>query len=218
MISFISAAMLRARTTLAILVLLLVSGMLTYRAIPKEANPDVVIPYIYISIVHDGISPEDAERMLLRPMENELRGLSGIKQMESTASEGHGSVLIEFMAGMDPKAVLADVRDRVTLAKAKLSEGAEEPVIEEIKMEDENPTITVMVKSMIDKGLVRKERVPEDARKYRLFLTEKAKQVEQASRQAAKDLDKTFYEGVSENDMRIFKGVLGQIMRNLDMI
>ena len=81
-----------------------------------------------------------------------------------------------------------------------------------------NPTITVMVKSMIDKGLVRKERVPEDARKYRLFLTEKAKQVEQASRQAAKDLDKTFYEGVSENDMRIFKGVLGQIMRNLDMI
>ena len=78
-----------------------------------------------------------------------------------------------------------------------------------------NPTITVMVKSMIDKGLVR---MPEDARKYRLFLTEKAKQVEQASRQAAKDLDKTFYEGVSENDMRIFKGVLGQIMRNLDMI
>lgn len=145
MISFISAAMLRARTTLAILVLLLVSGMLTYRAIPKEANPDVVIPYIYISIVHDGISPEDAERMLLRPMENELRGLSGIKQMESTASEGHGSVLIEFMAGMDPKAVLADVRDRVTLAKAKLPEGAEEPVIEEIKMEDENPTITVIL-------------------------------------------------------------------------
>ena len=81
-----------------------------------------------------------------------------------------------------------------------------------------NPTITVMVKSMIDKGLVRKERVPEDARKYRLFLTEKAKQVEQASRQAAKDLDKTFYEGVSESDMRIFKGVLGQIMRNLDMV
>lgn len=145
MISFISAAMLRARTTLAILVLLLVSGMLTYRAIPKEANPDVVIPYIYVSIVHDGISPEDAERMLLRPMENELRGLSGIKQMESTASEGHGSVLIEFMAGMDPKAVLADVRDRVTLAKAKLPEGAEEPVIEEIKMEDENPTITVIL-------------------------------------------------------------------------
>lgn len=145
MISFISAAMLRARTTLAILVLLLVSGMFTYRAIPKEANPDVVIPYIYISIVHDGISPEDAERMLLRPMENELRGLSGIKQMESTASEGHGSVLIEFMAGMDPKAVLADVRDRVTLAKAKLPEGAEEPVIEEIKMEDENPTITVIL-------------------------------------------------------------------------
>ena len=73
-----------------------------------------------------------------------------------------------------------------------------------------NPTITVMI--------IHKERVPEDARKYRLFLTEKAKQVEQASRQAAKDLDKTFYEGVSESDMQVFKGVLGQIMKNLDMI
>ena len=50
------------------------------------------------------------------------------------------------------------------------------------------------------------------------YEDEVAKQVEQASRQAAKDLDKTFYEGVSESDMQIFKGVLGQIMRNLDMI
>lgn len=79
-----------------------------------------------------------------------------------------------------------------------------------------NPTITVMVKSMIEKGLIRKERVPDDARKYRLYMTEKAKQVEQASREASIDLDQSFYEGVSESDMRVFKGVLQQIMKNLD--
>jgi DNA-binding MarR family transcriptional regulator len=79
-----------------------------------------------------------------------------------------------------------------------------------------NPTITVMVKSMIEKGLIRKERVPDDARKYRLYMTEKAKQVEQASREASIDLDQSFYEGVSESDMRVFKSVLQQIMKNLD--
>lgn len=81
-----------------------------------------------------------------------------------------------------------------------------------------NPTITVMVKSMIDNGLIRKERVPEDARKYRLYMTEKAKQVEKASLQAAKTLDQSFYEGVLESDLKVFKGVLGQIAKNLDMV
>ena len=80
-----------------------------------------------------------------------------------------------------------------------------------------NPTITVMVKSMIEKGLIRKERMPDDARKYRLFMTEKAKQVEQASQKASKDLDESFYEGIPESDMQVFKGVLSRIMKNLDM-
>lgn len=80
-----------------------------------------------------------------------------------------------------------------------------------------NPTITVMIKSMIEKGLIRKERMPDDARKYRLFMTDRAKQVEQASQEASKDLDQSFYEGIPENEMKIFKGVLTQIMKNLDM-
>ena len=74
-----------------------------------------------------------------------------------------------------------------------------------------------MVKSMIEKGLIRKERMPDDARKYRLFMTDKAKQVEQASREASKDLDESFYEGIPESDMQVFKGVLSRIMKNLDM-
>lgn len=136
-------AMHRARTMISILVLLLVAGFLTYRDIPKEADPDVTIPFIYVSIVHDGISPEDAERMLIRPMETELRGLDGIKEMSATASEGHGSVLLEFEAGRDPAEALNDVRDRVSLAKAKLPQGTEEPVVREVTMADENPVLTL---------------------------------------------------------------------------
>ena len=141
--ALIDGAMHRARTMLSILVLLLVAGFFTYRDIPKEADPDVTIPFIYVSISHDGISPEDAERMLIRPMETELRGLDGVKEMSATASEGHGSVLLEFEAGRDPAEALNDVRDRVSLAKAKLPQETDEPVVREVTMADENPVLTL---------------------------------------------------------------------------
>lgn len=70
-----------------------------------------------------------------------------------------------------------------------------------------------MVRTMIKKGLIRKERVEEDARKYRLFLTDRAKEVEEVSRREAIDLDRRFYQGVSDTDMKIFQGVLGKILK-----
>ncbi len=141
----IDAALDRTRTVLMIFVLLIVSGAITYNNIPKESNPDITIPIIYVSIIHDGISPEDAERMLIRPMEKELRSLEGVKEMTSTASEGHASVQLKFIAGFDPKDAIADVRDKVTLAKAKLPSDTEEPVIKQVSMADEQPVITVVL-------------------------------------------------------------------------
>lgn len=145
----INAALSRTRTVFMIFALLLIAGWTTYKNIPKEANPDITIPIVYVSISHDGISPQDAERMLVRPMENELRSIEGIKQMKATASEGHASVTLEFIAGLDAKEALADVRDRVTLAKAKLPEESEEPTIKQITMADQNPVLTVILSGPI---------------------------------------------------------------------
>lgn len=151
----IDAALDRTRTVLLIFVLLIISGWTTYNNIPKESNPDITIPIIYVSIIHDGISPEDAERMLIRPMEKELRTLEGVKEMTSTASEGHASVQLEFVAGFDPKNALADVRDKVTLAKAKLPSDTEEPVIKQVSMADQQPVITVVLSGPVpERGLV----------------------------------------------------------------
>ena len=77
--SLIQAALGHTRTVLMMFVLLLVAGAVTYANIPRESNPDVPIPFIYVSIIHDGISPEDAERMLVKPMERELRSIDGVK-------------------------------------------------------------------------------------------------------------------------------------------
>ncbi len=143
--NLIYGALSHSRTVLMIFVLLLISGVVTYSNIPKESNPDVPIPVIYVSIVHDGISPEDSERMLVKPMERELRSIDGVKEMKSTAGEGFASITLEFIAGLDSDAALADVRDKVTVARAKLPSETEEPTINEVTMAGQQAAVTVVL-------------------------------------------------------------------------
>ena len=135
----------KSRAVLLVFLLILIAGGSLLSSIPKEANPDVPIPVIYVSLVHEGISPEDAERMLIRPMENELGSLEGVKKMNSRASEGSASVTMEFYPEVNSEKALADVRDAVTLAKAKLPSDSEEPSIHEITMAEENPAISIIL-------------------------------------------------------------------------
>ncbi|MCR8915129.1 efflux RND transporter permease subunit [Marinobacter panjinensis] len=132
--TLIFAALDRSRTTLLTLLFLILGGIAAFQAIPKEANPDVTIPMIYVSMTLEGISPEDAERLLIRPMEQEVRSLEGIKEMRGTASEGHASVMLEFDAGFDPDMALQDVREKVDTARSKLPQEADEPRVNEINV------------------------------------------------------------------------------------
>ena len=134
MITLIEAAFARSRTTLLTLLLLLAAGLSAYLAIPKEADPDVQFPMVYVSVGYEGISPEDADRLLVRPIETELKGLEGVKEITSTSSEGHASVSIEFDAGVDIDDALDDVREKVDVAKAKLPSGTDEPSVNEINI------------------------------------------------------------------------------------
>lgn len=128
----IDAALNRSRTVLATLLFILTAGALAYVAIPKEADPDVNIPIIYVSMHHDGISPEDAERLLVRPMEQELRSIEGVKEMRSTAFEGGANVLMEFEAGFDADSALDDVREKVDLVRPDLPEDTDDPTVSEV--------------------------------------------------------------------------------------
>ncbi|HYH21264.1 MAG TPA: efflux RND transporter permease subunit [Azospirillum sp.] len=130
--ALVSIALTRTRTVLATLLLLLGAGWVAWQEIPKEAAPDINIPIIYVSMVHEGISPEDSERLLLRPMEQELRTIEGVKEMRSTAYQGGGFVLLEFDAGFDAKKALQDVREKSDRAKAELPVETEEPTVTEV--------------------------------------------------------------------------------------
>ncbi len=142
--ALISAFVNRPRPVVSVMVLLLVAGMVSFVTIPKEAEPDITIPQMYINIAHEGISPEDAERMIIRPMETELRTLEGLKELRATASEGSGVIILEFEAGFDSEQALTDVREKVDLAKAELPADSEEPFVQEINI-SEFPILVVML-------------------------------------------------------------------------
>ncbi|HET9716241.1 MAG TPA: efflux RND transporter permease subunit [Pseudolabrys sp.] len=130
----IDYAISHARLTIAVLIFVLLAGLVAYVTIAKEAEPDVKIPIIYVQLTQRGISPEDAERLLLRPVETQLKSVSNVKEMRSTAFEGGGYVLLEFEAGFDSKAALADVRAKVDDAKHDLPKDVDEPSVQEVNL------------------------------------------------------------------------------------
>ncbi len=141
----INAAMSRSRTVLLTLATVLVAGLIAYLTIPKEAEPDIEIPFIYVSMVHEGISPEDSERLLVRPVEQELRSIEGVKEMTANAYEGGANVQLEFIAGIDTNQALQDVRAKVDLAKAKLPGETEEPTVNEVKFSRFDPMLVLNI-------------------------------------------------------------------------
>jgi multidrug efflux pump len=138
----VETAIANARLTLSVLVFLLVTGALAYISIPKEAEPDVKIPIIYVSMTLDGISPEDSERLLLRPMETALKSIQGIKKMTATAYQGGGNVLMEFQAGADLTKAKNDVKDKVDDAKPNLPSEIDTPTVNEVNI-SEFPVLVV---------------------------------------------------------------------------
>jgi len=130
----LKSILLRPRTVLTLMVIMVISGILTYISIPKEADPDIDVPVFYVSILHHGISPEDAERLLIKPMETELRGLDGLKEITSIASEGHAGIIVEFNIDVDHNDASSNVREKVDQARAELPSDAEEPVVNELNM------------------------------------------------------------------------------------
>lgn len=132
--SIINAALNRTRTVFLLFLLVIVAGTVAFQTIPREAEPDITVPWVYVSIGMEGISPRDADRMLVSPMTQELRSLDGLREYTSAATEGHASITLEFRAGADIDQALDDVRRKVDRAKGQLPSDADEPSVNEINL------------------------------------------------------------------------------------
>ncbi|HCD27121.1 MAG TPA: acriflavin resistance protein [Gammaproteobacteria bacterium] len=136
MYKILEAAITRSRTTLLILFMILLAGVMSRSAIPVEGDPEINVPFFVVTVVHEGISPEDAERLLVMPLEIELRQVEGVEELTAYASEGAATLMVEFDADYDLDQAMLDTRDAVDRAKVEFPSTAEEPVIQEQSTSD----------------------------------------------------------------------------------
>ncbi|MDF1727114.1 MAG: efflux RND transporter permease subunit [Sulfitobacter sp.] len=132
----------RARMVLAFILLSVVVGGYAYSTLPKEGEPDIEIPALFVSVQFPGISAADSETLLVKPMETQLSDLDGLKTMTGTAAENYAGVAMEFEFGWDKTKIMADVRDAMSTAESQFPDGYEKYSINEINF-SEFPIIIV---------------------------------------------------------------------------
>jgi multidrug efflux pump len=129
--AIISAALSRSRMVISGLVVLFIVGSVSYVNIPKEAEPEITFPFIFISMTLEGVSPGDAERLLIRPVEEQMQSLAGVKEITATGFQGGASVVMEFEIETDLQDALADTRAAMDIARPELPVDADEPSVRE---------------------------------------------------------------------------------------
>ena len=142
MIGMVDWAAARARMVMAFIILSISVGAFAYVSLPKEGEPDIEIPALFVSVPFPGISAEDSESLLVKPMETELSGLDGLKKMTSTAAENYAGVALEFEFGWDKTKIMADVREAMSNAEGQFPAGFDKFSINEINF-SEFPIIIV---------------------------------------------------------------------------
>jgi len=134
---------LKNRTVVIILTaILVIAGAFSYNSIPKESNPSIAIPIFIVNTIYPGISPADMESLITQPIERELQGINGVKDIRSTTTESFSSVVVEFELDVSMIEASQRVRERVDLARTELPPDAEDPFILEIDIDD-IPIMTV---------------------------------------------------------------------------
>ncbi|MCY4198109.1 MAG: efflux RND transporter permease subunit [Rhodobacteraceae bacterium] len=148
-------ALSHGRMVLATLVLAIVTGITAYFTLPKEGSPDIEFPSFFISVTFPGISSEDSERLLVKPLESQLSQLDGLDEMFGTAAEGYAGIALNFDFGIDKPEVLAEIRDLLSRAEAEFPEGANKATVAEFSF-SEIPIIVVALSGDVsDRVLMR---------------------------------------------------------------
>jgi len=142
MMGLLELAVKNARLTIVTLLFFLIAGSLSYISIPKEAEPDIQFPVVYVGLSLQGVSPEDAERLLIRPLESELQNIKGVDTITASAYQGGGNVVVEFDPSADLGTALDDVRTEVDQVKGEFPVGTDEPTVAEVNI-SEFPVLVV---------------------------------------------------------------------------
>jgi multidrug efflux pump len=142
--ALIDGAIKRRKVVLGVTLIACVFGFFSYLAMPREAQPDIDLPYISVIVPFPGVSPEDGERLLIKPLEVQLQTIQGVKHMNAVARQGLAIVTLEFEPETPKQKALDDVRSKTDLARGRFPPDAEPPIIEEESFAD-RPIIGVVL-------------------------------------------------------------------------
>ena len=163
MTRLIDAAFSRVRVVMTALIVVIMFGIGAYNTIPREADPDIPAPFVAIILPLPGVSPEDGERLLVRPTELELQSIEGLVQMDSLAYDGAAQITLEFQTDVDMDQAILDTREAVDRAKAKYPGDAEEPIVREFNIQNQFPILTtILYGDTPERSLFRAAQVLED--------------------------------------------------------
>jgi len=137
-----------SRTTLSVLAMIIIAGVVARLTIPVEADSAVDMPMIMVTVPHPGISPEDGDRLIIRPMEVELRAIEGLDEFTAYARESVASMVLEFQADIDIDVALNETRAAVDRAQAEIPSTSEEPIVKAVSLSD-FPVIVVSLASEV---------------------------------------------------------------------
>ena len=134
-----------------VLAALLVVGALSFKKLPVDLFPDITFPIVTVTVPYPGSGPNEIETLIAKPLEEELGGLAGVKNIRSINSEGVCTVVAEFTLETDVKYAEQQVRDRVSSVRIKLPEDILEPTIRRIDPSD-LPMMIVAVQAPLGAG------------------------------------------------------------------
>ncbi len=135
-----------------LMVFVIVSGTWCYFALPREAEPDITIPTVFVSTTYEGVAPDDIETQITIEIEKRLRGISGVKKVRSVSREGHSAISIEFVTGTDIDDAIQRVKDKVDQAQKDLPTDLEQdPAVFEVSFSE----MPVLVLALSGNGSLR---------------------------------------------------------------
>jgi len=120
--------------TTMVIMILVVFGIRAYPQLGVDLYPEIDLPLVSVTVTYTGASPEEMETLVIKPIENRVSQVSGIKTMTSTARSGYAQTVIEFPLGTDAMAKASEVREKVASVRGKLPDDIDEPITQRVDL------------------------------------------------------------------------------------
>src|SRR5688572_15773139 len=128
-----------------IMLALVVLGVYSYRLLPVEQMPDIAIPQAYVTVNYPGASPEALENDVIKPLENVINSVDGVRDIYATAREGNAFLMIDFRMDVDVVAATQEVRDKVAQIRSSLPRDVREPTISRANNDSSSEPVVSLV-------------------------------------------------------------------------